>query len=146
MTKEQRIEQLSGEICNGCRTRYKCNNNDGFCIMSDVVAEWLIDKGYGNIKEYQSEIERLQTELAHREEDLVHADENVFYRECKVALNEKDIKNKAVKEFAEKSKNALWDKVVEEFGDMASDVKYITLDIDETENKIDELLKEYLDD
>lgn len=99
--KQMQIEELSKEICNGCKTRHKCENNDGFCIMSDVVAEHLLNKDYGNIKDYQAEIDRLSTELAHREEDLIHADENVFYRECNVKLHEDEIKKQAVKEFVD---------------------------------------------
>ncbi len=49
MDKKEQIEELSKEICNGCRTRHDCENKDGFCIMSDVVAEWLIEKGYRKI-------------------------------------------------------------------------------------------------
>lgn len=50
---------------------------------------------------------------------------------------------KAVKEFAEKVKDYINDKVVEEFNDMAADVIYLTIDIDEFEDYVDELLREY---
>ena len=57
--------------------------------------------------------------------------------------DENNIKRQAVKEFAEKLKDYLEDKLIDEFEDMASDVKYLTIDIDEFEEYIDELLKEY---
>ena len=57
--------------------------------------------------------------------------------------DENNIKRQAVQEFAEKLKDYINDKVVEEFNDMAVDLKYFTIDIDEFEEYIDELLKEY---
>ena len=60
--------------------------------------------------------------------------------------DENNIKRQAVKEFAEKLKDYLEDKLIDEFEDMASDVKYLTIDIDEFEEYIDELLKEYEND
>ena len=52
-------------------------------------------------------------------------------------------KKQAVKEFAEKLKDYINDKIIEEFFDMAVDIKYFTIDIDEFEEHVDELLKEY---
>ena len=48
----------------------------------------------------------------------------------------------AVKEFAEKVKDYINDKVIADFDDSDS-VKYYTIDLDEFESEIDELLKEY---
>lgn len=48
MKNQAKIYELSEMICKGCKTRHDCKNNDGFCIMSEVVAEYLIDNGYGN--------------------------------------------------------------------------------------------------
>ena len=48
----------------------------------------------------------------------------------------------AVKEFAEKLKEYINSKVIADFGDSDS-VKYYTIDLDEFESEIDELLKEY---
>ena len=101
----------------------------------ELIAQNLINAGYGNVKQYQNEIDRLETELAHREEDLIHADEKVFYREMAVKLDEDKIKKQAVKEFAEDFhekcrtdlKNLIW-----EYGEGAGDVIRI----------FDELLKE----
>lgn len=70
----------------------------------NMLAQDILDAGYGDVKQYQDEIARLQTELMHREEDLVHADEKVFYREMAVKLDEDKIKKQAVKEFAERVK------------------------------------------
>ena len=48
----------------------------------------------------------------------------------------------AVKEFAEMVKDYINDKVIADFDDSDS-VKYYTVDLDEFESEIDELLKEY---
>lgn len=75
--------------------------------LSECIAHDLIMRCYGNVEQYQNEIDRLETELAHREEDLIHADEKVFYRETTVKLDEDKIKKQAVREFAEKLKEKM---------------------------------------
>ena len=53
-----------------------------------------------------------------------------------------DMKYEAVEEFAEKIKEYINNKVIADFDDSES-VKYYTVDLDEFESEIDELLKEY---
>ena len=55
-------------------------------------------------------------------------------------------KKQAVKEFAEKLKDYINDKIIEEFFDMAVGIKYFTIDIDEFEEHVDKLLEEYEND
>lgn len=50
--------------------------------------------------------------------------------------------NQAVKEFAGKIKDYINNKVEDEYGDMSDSVNYITIDIDEFETFIDNLLEE----
>lgn len=52
--KQKKIDELSKAICNGCKTRHKCDNE--CCTMSYVVAEYLIEKGYGNIKKFATDL------------------------------------------------------------------------------------------
>ena len=54
----------------------------------------------------------------------------------------KEYKRQAVKEFADKVKEYINNKVIEDFDDSDS-VQYYTVDLDEFETEIDELLKEY---
>lgn len=49
--------------------------------------------------------------------------------------------NQAVKEFADKIKDYINNKVEDEYGDMSDSVNYITIDIDEFETFIDNLLE-----
>ena len=60
-----------------------------------------------------------------------------------VKTAQKQAKIEAVKEFAEKLKDYINDKIIEEFFDMAVGIKYFTIDIDEFKEYVDELLKEY---
>lgn len=53
-----------------------------------------------------------------------------------------DMKYEAVEEFAERVKEYINNKVIADFDDSES-VKYYTIDLDEFESEIDELLKEY---
>lgn len=124
MDKEKEIEYLAQKLFENYKANYhifgecysrKCEkDNIPHCGNFQQVAEAVIDADYGNVKQYQNEIERLQIELAHREEDLVHADEKVFYREMAVRLDEDKIKDQAVKEFAEKLKNEIKEMKMEE--------------------------------
>ena len=50
--------------------------------------------------------------------------------------------NQAVQDFAGKIKDYINNKVEEEYGDMSDSVNYITIDIDEFETFIDNLLEE----
>lgn len=66
---------------------------------------------------------------------------------CEELRNEKrdeqdDQRKKAVKEFAGKIKDYINNKVEDEYGDMSDSVNYITIDIDEFETFIDNLLEE----
>ena len=51
-------------------------------------------------------------------------------------------KKQAVKEFADEIKDYINNKVEDEYGDMSDSVNYITIDIDEFETFIDNLLEE----
>lgn len=125
MDKEKEIEKLDNElvvifenVLYGVDDIHYCIDFDeitpifdeqqiGNDTPAELLTRYLQTKGYGNVKQYKEETERLSTELSHREEDLIHADEKVFYREVNVALNEKEIKKQAVKEFAERLKTEL---------------------------------------
>lgn len=63
-------------------------------------------------------------------------------KEMNAMCNIDDHRKQAVKEFADKVKEYINNKVIEDFDDSES-VKYYTIDLDEFEIEIDELLKEY---
>lgn len=79
MNKQEQIEKLATALaCGNCgQCSWDCPEDKGAeCGLKfdmKLIASKLIRAGYGDIKQYQEEIEHLQTELSHREEDLVHA-------------------------------------------------------------------------
>ena len=62
-------------------------------------------------------------------------------KEMNTVCNIDEQRKQAVKEFADKVKEYINNKVIEDFDDSDS-VKYYTIDLDEFESEIDELLKE----
>ena len=130
---------------------------DGFDvdIISEEVYEAICTAGYRKVPEYaviipaeereeeikatnealaerdrpKAEIERLKAEIK-RLEGVIN-DQNELCQDCK----------KSVKEFAEKLKEYINNKVIADFDDSES-VKYYTVDLDDFESEIDALLKE----
>lgn len=133
--------------CNFCAYCYRCND-----LPKDAL---------NIITEQEKEIEQLTRELAEEQEacveceleqswklferdkeiDRLRAESKRFENNTKSVLEIE--KKNVVKEFAEKVKDYLEYKLVDEFGDMAVDVQYLTIDIDEFEDYVDELLREY---
>ena len=116
--------------CSDCSYCYRCRD-----LCKDAL---------NIITEQEKEIERVKaenTQLTTRLGQVLLAVDTV--KEMNAMCNIDDKIKQAVKAFAEKLKDYINDKVVEEFNDMAADVIYLTIDIDEFEDYVDELLKEY---
>lgn len=77
----------------------------------DEKEDEILFVSIADILTYINELESVNDEQYKRimelEQDLIHADEKVFYRECNVALRENEIKEQAIKQFAEKVKDSL---------------------------------------
>ena len=107
----------------------------------ELCADELIKRGYGDISEYKAEIERLKAEfkqletnaeiLARGVRDLNH--ENYELTE-KIKQAQIDVLNKV--------KNYINDKIENDYGDMSDSVNYLTIDIDDFDDFIDELIRE----
>ena len=107
----------------------------------ELCADELIKRGYGDVSEYKAEIERLKAEfkqletnaeiLARGVRDLNH--ENYELTE-KMKQAQIDVLNKV--------KNYIDDKIENDYGDMSDSVNYLTIDIDDFDDFIDELIKE----
>lgn len=110
----------------------------------ELCADELIKRGYGDVSEYKAEIERLKAEfkqletnaeiLARGVRDLNH--ENYELTE-KIKQAQIDVLNKV--------KNYIDDKIENDYGDMSDSVNYLTIDIDDFDDFIDELIKEVKD-
>ena len=135
--------------CNNC----PYNNNGEFSCRDGEMCKDALNL----ITEQEKKIERLKDENKENcwkcieakrvtEEDYAKLQEE--FANYQIA-SDKEImaqKKQAVKEFAEKLKDYINDKIIEEFFDMAVGIKYFTIDIDEFEEHVGELLKEYEND
>ena len=107
----------------------------------ELCADELIKRGYGDVSEYKAEIERLKAEfkqletnaeiLARGVRDLNH--ENYELTE-KMKQAQIDVLNKV--------KNYINNKIENDYGDMSDSVNYLTIDIDDFDDFIDELIRE----
>lgn len=101
------------------------------------IAVALVKEGYGNISEYEAEIERLKEKCEELRNEKWGAQDDLdcYCDEMPTRINQ------AVKEFADEIKDYINNKVEDEYGDMSDSVNYITIDIDEFETFIDNLLE-----
>lgn len=146
------LECCSNPSINPCKD-CPYNKNGDFSYCNDKILKDTLNL----ITEQEKEIERLKDENKENcwkcieakrvmEEDYAKLQEE--FANYQIA-SDKEImaqKKQAVKEFAEKLKDYINDKIIEEFFDMAVGIKYFTIDIDEFEEHVDELLKEYEND
>ena len=84
-----------------------------YCHLVDNYAKKLIEAGYGDVSEYKAEIEQLKAEVKQAQIDIL--DRVMTY-----------INNK----------------IENDYGDMSDSVNYLTIDIDDFDDFIDELIKE----
>lgn len=146
------LECCSNPSINSCKDCPYNNNGEFSCCDGEMCKDAL-----NLITEQEKKIERLKDENKENcwkcieakrvtEEDYAKFQEE--FANYQIA-SDKEImaqKKQAVKEFAEKLKDYINDKIIEEFFDMAVGIKYFTIDIDEFEEHVDELLKEYEND
>ena len=107
----------------------------------ELCADELIKRGYGDVSEYKAEIERLKDEfkqletnaeiLARGVRDLNH--ENYELTE-KIKQAQIDVLNRVM--------TYINDKIENDYGDMSDSVNYLTIDIDDFDDFMDELIKE----
>ena len=146
------LECCSNPSINSCKDCPYNNNGEFSCCDGEMCKDAL-----NLITKQEKKIERLKDENKENcwkcieakrvtEEDYAKLQEE--FANYQIA-SDKEImaqKKQAVKEFAEKLKDYINDKIIEEFFDMAVGIKYFTIDIDEFEEHVDELLKEYEND
>lgn len=138
MTEQEQIEEMAKEIEKAkqhiwASVRTQAEDED-YLWHSRAIAEHLTAQGYQKIDVFAE----CRNCTAWSGTDCTR---HPYTQGC--LKDENNIKRQAVKEFAGKLKDYINDKVVEEFNDMAVDLKYFTIDIDEFEEYIDGLLKEY---
>ena len=143
MTKQEQIEKIQ-EIIKDCYvvdSYIAAEDSEGRYIDTEEAAKAIIEAGYGDISEYRAEIERLVAEFKQLEtnaeilawgvRDLNH--ENYELTE-KIKQAQIDVLNKV--------KNYIDDKIENDYSDMSDSVEYLTINIDEFDDFIDELIEE----
>lgn len=110
---------------------------------SDLMYEigLFLDEAMGikaRYNELKAENERLKEKCEELRNEKWDAQDDLdcYYDEMPTRINQ------AVKEFADEIKDYINNKVEDEYGDMSDSVNYITIDIDEFETFIDNLLEE----
>lgn len=159
MTKQEQIEKLMLDIPQTI-VAYNANPKGQHLYREQrqEIAEAIYNAGYRKIENANGhnlphEIDYLLTEfdemgfvptsLCDNPEGKAKLWKSALVYEIGLLLDEyAAIKEKAVKEFAGKIKNYINNNVEDEYGDMSDSVNYITIDIDEFETFIDNLLEE----
>ena len=106
-----------------------------------LCTDETIKRGYGDVSEYKAEIERLKAEFKQLEtnaEVLARVVRDLNHENYE--LTEK-IKQAQI-DVLDKVKNYIDDKIENDYGDMSDSVNYLTIDIDDFDDFIDELIKE----
>lgn len=149
-TKQEQIKAMANLI--HIVIHEKCPlNNGGHCIDCDyntdeecqnrLVAKELFEAGYGDVSEYKAEIERLRTTLGQCNTELNSALESLK-SQCREIGALKAGTKQAKIDVLNRVMTYINDKIENDYGDMSDSVKYLTINIDDFDDFIDELIKE----
>lgn len=166
-TEQEQIEKMARTMCGYCSTDGKCavskngrepdicaNVDTEHCLYKEY-AERLIESGYGKVSEYEAEIKRLKADFItlecnydkiydeHKQHKIENENLKILnnkFRECidylkaEVKQSQIDVLNRVM--------TYINDKIENDYGDMSDSVNYLTIDIDDFDDFIDELIKE----
>ena len=107
----------------------------------ELCADELIKRGYGDVSEYKAEIERLKAEFKQLEtnaEILARGVRDLNHENYELTEKIKQAQIDVLK----KVKNYIDDKIENDYGDMSDSVNYLTIDIDDFDDFMDELIRE----
>ena len=145
--EQEQIEEMAHIMCE--------YYNSGFCANSDMTeicedmpdccykneAEALYNAGYGDVSEYKAEIERLRTTLGECNTELNSALESLK-SQCREIGELKAGTKQAKIDVINRVMTYINDKIENDYGDMSDSVQYLTINIDDFDDFIDELIKE----
>ena len=145
--EQEQIEEMAHIMCE--------YYNSGFCANSDMTeicedmpdycykneAEALYNAGYGDVSEYKAEIERLRTTLEQCNTELNSALESLK-SQCREIGELKAGTKQAKIDVLNRVMTYINDKIENDYGDMSDSVQYLTINIDDFDDFIDELIKE----
>lgn len=146
-TKQEQIDKIQ-EIINDCYvvdSYIAAEGSEGGYIDTEKAAKAIVEVGYGDVSEYKSEIERLKDEIIYLELKVAIRDNALKDRDRAIEMLEgkqDTIVNQAKIDVLNKVKNYIDDKIENDYGDMSDSVEYLTINIDEFDDFIDELIEE----
>ena len=113
------------------------------------IAVALVKEGYGKVSEYKAEIENLKDEIICLERKIAIRDNALKDRDKAIEMLEgkqDTIVKQAKIDVLNKVMNYINNKIENDYGDMSDSVNYLTINIDEFDDFIDELIKEEQDE
>lgn len=156
-TEQEQIEKMARSMCGYCSTDGRCavskngrepdicaNVDTQHCLYKEY-AERLIESGYGKVSEYEAEIERLKDEIIYLERKIAIRDNALKDRDKAIEMLEgkqDTIVKQAQIDVLNRVMTYINDKIENDYGDMSDSVKYLTINIDDFDDFIDELIKE----
>lgn len=156
-TEQEQIEKMARSMCGYCSTDGRCavskngrepdicaNVDTEHCLYKEY-AERLIESGYGDVSEYKAEIERLKDEIIYLERKIAIRDNALKDRDKAIEMLEgkqDTIVKQAKIDVLNRVMTYINDKIENDYGDMSDSVKYLTINIDDFDDFIDELIKE----
>ena len=104
-----------------------------------IIARDIVEAGYGKVSEYEAEIKQLKAKNKVLGDGVAKAFTNGFNTGRKQV--EKDIRRAQI-DVLNKVMNYINNKIEDDYGDMSDSVQYLTINIDDFDDFIDELIKE----
>ena len=151
-TEQEQIKKMARSMCGYCSTDGKCavskngrepdicaNVDTEHCLYKEY-AERLIESGYGDVSEYKAEIQRLKAENETYCKQINQAYDTGYNDSC-----QDDIKQAKI-DVLNRVMTYINNKIENDYGDMSDSVNYLTIDIDDFDDFIDELIKEVQND
>lgn len=114
-------------------------------INIEEAAKAIVAAGYGDVSEYKAEIEDLKDEIIYLERKIAIRDNALKDRDKAIEMLEgkqDTIVKQAKIDVLNRVMTYINDKIEAEYGDMSDSVNYLTIDIDDFDDFIDELIKE----
>ena len=109
------------------------------------IAVALVKEGYGKTSEYKAEIEDLKDEIIYLERKIAIRDNALKDRDKAIEMLEgkqDTIVKQAQIDVLNRVMTYINNKIENDYGDMSDSVKYLTVDIDDFDDFIDELIEE----
>ena len=149
MTKQEQIEAIKQIIDERVETTLgQVQGRHGNVIKTVdtvIIARDIVNAGYGDVSEYKAEIERLRTTLGQCNTELNSALESLKSQCREIGKLKAEVKQAQI-DALNRVMTYINNKIENDYGDMSDSVNYLTINIDDFDDFIDELIKEIEND